>query len=1579
MKRVIRALKISRLGKFAAAALTLAALIGCAALFVPAAMAADRTLGNYIINGQVRVQTYSDTLVRVEMKGTDGQFHNEMTYLIANHAGGDKTNDTLNYALWQKNEDWPGAAVISAGNAGGNFEIVTAAYIVDVPLDATSLSGVTVKDPQGNVIYSFAASGVPTWNTFRSISTGGLPGPGETPQAWAAADSPRVYPAKWGYDPMPGGTVDPLDQNGWVTDNDVPDVYVFVPKGDGRQLLSDFVALTGRGEMIPLKSFGLWQSKYWDISAQDAVDTVNKYHTEGFPLDTFVTDVDWKSNHSNGYDWNTTTFLKPGGPATTPEQYFGLMNSLKVDSVFNDHPEPQPRPASGSHIDDPDALTSTDLNYRNDNLKKILGQGLTAWWYDRNWSCTIRSPFDPNNVNQATQQIPEQSFGSYLYTWITASYYDSVRQKNGDAYAKRPLVMSNVTGIDNGSFNYYPDLASHRWSIQWTGDTHATSGNLYNEITNVARLGAEAAFAYMSSDLTGHMDVVTPGQYVRWVQYGALSPIMRFHCTANKSYWREPWLYGTAAENAAREYIDMRYRLLPLFYSLSHENYATGLPIDRRLDFNYPKYNQARSDTEYTLGNNILQAPLWNWTDGVTSAAPASWFTYNGAPGLYTEYYNNNSLTEPSAGNAVNADINIDWGTGGPGNGVTGTDNFSLRWSGKLTPAVNCYITAVADDGIRVFINGAPEIDEWHASDSNTYYGKTMLLAGQTYDFTVEYYEATGNAKCIIGYQAAAAADAVNSRSVFIPDGTWTDVWTGEAFTGPKTITASKGFATSPLYVREGTIVPLAKSDGVENIEQQVPWSDVALDVYPSARLNDTEKLYEDDLNTVGYKDGQYRETPLKLTFDSVTSEAVVNIGPAAGGFSGAIANRSWKVRVHQPAGWGAVLGVTLDGAAVTDYKTYPKDASGKAFNFTGASPEADVYEITIPAGSVAQGHEVRVKFASVYEEEPGGDTPTTTTQKFASLELITNTIDLSTGAADWLRIGKEGGSMHYIRGSAALINNAYPLTVNGHKIIPWAGDFSDINQVVDYNGGSAVGSNGSAGNGGGGGGVSYSGPTNPGDSFAPFSNTADQHAVQVTGVGGSVQIDVPSSTDWRLLKVYLGAWNSTNTITIWDDLGAEPTVLQYNAGGTVQIRALNVYYRSPTPGTLHVKEAQTSGSGNISLAGYSIFETGKSQASAAITVDSAPVGYVTLSDAKNQDWIHFGMNGAANTNQKSGGSVFTGTAVQSLIPVISGVSDGLQGANDFGASPAGGYFRWTGGTPTDTAGTSAFAYSFRGMRTEVNIPAGIWKLSVYSSIWWGKGQFIFLDSSGKVIDSVDYVSATHANGQSDYYKINVIYDSPSPGTITIKNMPALWPNDSHAGNQSIAAMTIEKAIDHISVAEQNPDVLKTLTAKVFATPDDSQEFYTYDGVTFQWASGDSAAGPWTDIAGASARTFQPKRAQAGKYLRVSATYAGTTVYYVLQKPVAPMWNPAISGNMVTGTFYNDGTEAKSLQLIVAYYDADNRLTNIAASGFQQIAPQSSFDYYQLIGAVPDGVRVMAYLFDPLYAPGALPVQLTRG
>ena len=54
--------------------------------------------------------------------------------------------------------------------------------------------------------------------------------------------------------------------------------------------------------------------------------------------------------------------------------------------------------------------------------------------------------------------------------------------------------------------------------------------------------------------------------------------------TANQ----EPWQFGDRVESICREYIELRYRLLPYIYSLFHQAATTGAPVMAPLLYYYP-------------------------------------------------------------------------------------------------------------------------------------------------------------------------------------------------------------------------------------------------------------------------------------------------------------------------------------------------------------------------------------------------------------------------------------------------------------------------------------------------------------------------------------------------------------------------------------------------------------------------------------------------------------------------------------------------------------------------------------------------------------------------------------------------------------------------------------------------------------------------------------------------------------------------------------------------------------------------------------------------------------------------------
>ena len=76
--------------------------------------------------------------------------------------------------------------------------------------------------------------------------------------------------------------------------NNAPDIYVFVPRGDYRQLRKDFLKLTGPTEMPPLFMFGAFDSRWYDYSEATALKQIDDYRAHRIPLDVLVVDTGWR-------------------------------------------------------------------------------------------------------------------------------------------------------------------------------------------------------------------------------------------------------------------------------------------------------------------------------------------------------------------------------------------------------------------------------------------------------------------------------------------------------------------------------------------------------------------------------------------------------------------------------------------------------------------------------------------------------------------------------------------------------------------------------------------------------------------------------------------------------------------------------------------------------------------------------------------------------------------------------------------------------------------------------------------------------------------------------------------------------------------------------------------------------------------------------------------------------------------------------------------------------------------------------------------------------------------------------------
>jgi hypothetical protein len=120
----------------------------------------------------------------------------------------------------------------------------------------------------------------------------------------------------------------------------------------------------------------------------------------------------------------------------------------------------------------------------------------------------------------------------------------------------------------------------------------------------------------------------------------------------------------------------------------------------------------------------------------------------NTGTGLRARYYTNTGLTGSPALTRTDSTVNFSW-SGSPGSGI-GSDNFSVRWDGRIeAPVTGAYtFSTETDDGVRLWINGVLVLNQWVNQAPTVVTGSTTLnlTAGTLYRVVLEYYEAGGGA-----------------------------------------------------------------------------------------------------------------------------------------------------------------------------------------------------------------------------------------------------------------------------------------------------------------------------------------------------------------------------------------------------------------------------------------------------------------------------------------------------------------------------------------------------------------------------------------------------------------------------------------------------------------------------------------------------------------------------------------------------------------------------------------------------------------------------------------------------------------
>jgi hypothetical protein len=405
-------------------------------------------------------------------------------------------------------------------------------------------------------------------------------------------------------------------QREWITDRPALEpviLYLVYHDCDWRLAVAELTALLGPIPLIPPFLLGVWYSNYSRWGAADFQRLAAEFERHGLPLDTISVDTDWHGASWYGYHWDAELFPDPPAfaewlhqedlratlnihPLYVPAEEPGVAEFCRASGHSGEILGPQgdwhPEQAGHLKVDIRDQRQADA--YMQVFHEPIERAGCDFWWIDG----SVRRPD-----------------GGDECSLLNHVYRAHLAKQDGHT----PIVLARVSG-----------LGGHRDAILFTGDTCSQWEVLAFEVETSVR-AAGALLAYVSHDIGGFYSELTPGSenkppedlYVRWVQFGCLSPIMRLHSFQGV---REPWRYGPRVLRIARHFMLLRMRLLPYMYALVEEAHRTGIPLLRPMWFEFDAEDAYACLGQYMLGPSLLVAPPVRPEGRVRYWLPAGWW-----------------------------------------------------------------------------------------------------------------------------------------------------------------------------------------------------------------------------------------------------------------------------------------------------------------------------------------------------------------------------------------------------------------------------------------------------------------------------------------------------------------------------------------------------------------------------------------------------------------------------------------------------------------------------------------------------------------------------------------------------------------------------------------------------------------------------------------------------------------------------------------------------------------------------------------------------------------------------------------
>jgi alpha-glucosidase (family GH31 glycosyl hydrolase) len=366
--------------------------------------------------------------------------------------------------------------------------------------------------------------------------------------------------------------------------NEETDIYVFMYGKDFEKGLHDYYELTGFPALIPRYALGNWWTRNIKYDEKEIKNLVSSFNDSKIPLSTIILNDEWHINEFENIKDIKTGFTFNPELFKNPKELIDYVHSKGVRLGLNINP-------SGGILPY-ETYYEKALSYLGGTKGSILPLDLN----------------DPKNLDIYLKLMihPLDNLGVDFYQNGTSDkkdlfllnhyhFYDMMRD-----YKRRPLLLTSFSNI-----------APHRYPVLYSGETIVSWDTLkllplYNSSS------ANSGVSFWSHDIGGfHRGIEDDELYVRYVQLGTFSPILKFGSQKGKYYKREPWKWDVKTFEITKKYLNLRHKLLPYLYTESYKYYKEGKPIIKPIYYKHPEMvDDELYKNEYYFGSELFISPI---------------------------------------------------------------------------------------------------------------------------------------------------------------------------------------------------------------------------------------------------------------------------------------------------------------------------------------------------------------------------------------------------------------------------------------------------------------------------------------------------------------------------------------------------------------------------------------------------------------------------------------------------------------------------------------------------------------------------------------------------------------------------------------------------------------------------------------------------------------------------------------------------------------------------------------------------------------------------------------------------------